>query len=100
VVAQLRQGWPRSNSQQVQVAQTMLPDPIYSFGGLVAKIAAVKITAQEENELHAVAVGGPQLMHLGGFFVAALVHVGEVARAFRFHEYRQPAFARDPGLND
>jgi len=67
----------------------MFPHPINAFSRLVSKIAAIEVSAQKQDEANLRAIGDTQLTHFGGLFLAALVHVGEVACRFRLDEQGQ-----------
>ncbi len=81
----------------------MFPHPINAFGGLVAEITAVKVSAQKEVEANLLTVGAAELGHLDSLFLAALVRVGEVASGLGFEENREVSglsgLWHDDGIN-
>jgi len=75
-----------SESELVEILDTMLPYPVDSFRGLVAEIGGVEVSAEEQDEDDAVSVGRQEIVHLFCLLFAALVRVGEIAGGFRFDE--------------
>ena len=78
-----------SESELVEILDTMLPYPVYPLRCFVPKIGRVEISAEEKYKHNVIAVRGFEVVDFDGFFFAALVDVGEVASGFCFDEYRQ-----------
>jgi hypothetical protein len=57
----------------------VFPDPVDAFCGLVPKIPAIEVAAQEQDEFDAISAGLLQLGDFGGFLLGAFVRVREVA---------------------
>lgn len=62
-----------------QIVHSVLPNPIQSLGGLIAKITTVEITTKKQNEADILAVVRTQLSNLQRLFFSALVGIREVA---------------------
>src|SRR5208337_5301446 len=60
-----------SNPELVDVLDPMLPDPVYTFRGLVAQISSVKVATEEKDKNHRFAVSRFQLGDLYGLFFPA-----------------------------
>src|SRR6267154_671866 len=78
-----------SNPQLVEVFGSVLPNPVYTFGGFVPEIGRVEIPAEKQHKNHLVSEGCLQLVDLRRLFLAALIDVGEVAGGFSFNQNRQ-----------
>lgn len=57
----------------------MFPDPVYAFRCFVPKIGGPKISAEEKHKDDVLSVGRFELLDYGGFFLASLIHVREIA---------------------
>ena len=82
-----------------QIVDTVLPDPVDSFSGLIAEITAVEITAEEENVLHRIPVHSSQLADFCRLFFSSLVRIREVPCRFCLDHNRQTA-RLDPAWHD
>src|SRR5260370_32513827 len=69
----------------------MFPYPVYALSGLIAKVPAIEVPAQEEHEAHDCAILETKLSDFRRLLLASLVRVREVASRFRLYKERGAA---------
>lgn len=66
----------------------MFPYPINTFCGFISKIATIKISTQEKDEVNIIAISRFQLSHFLSLFLPALVGICKIPCRLAFHKKR------------